>query len=394
MPSPAPPPELSALLERFDPSVIDEQDRRARVRLEVTGQGAWEAELAGERPALAPAGENGRTDALLRADPATWRAMAEDLRGGMRAFGSGKLRIRHNLHVGVAFLAATSGADQPGRLRFRRVRTELGTLSTLEAGTGPPLLLIHGLGGTKASFLPTVAALAGERRTIAVDLPGFGDSDKPVGAYDAPFLSRWMLALLDALELERPDVLGHSLGGRVALELGFEHPDRVAALVLMTPSLAWLRERRWASWLRLVRPELGLIQPAPRVITDPIVRRMIPDADGDGWGAIAADEFLRSYLTPRGRTALYAAARQIYLEDPETFWSRLERLEPRSLFIWGRRDTLVPHGFRRHVEERLPAARHVEVDSGHVPQLEAPRATHQAIAGFLRERGAAPAPAG
>jgi pimeloyl-ACP methyl ester carboxylesterase len=85
--------------------------------------------------------------------------------------------------------------------------------------------------------------------------------------------------------------------------------------------------------------------------------------------------------------AFYAAARQIYLENPDGkngFWSRLEALQARSLFIWGRRDTLVPIGFARHVRKALPDARHCEIDCGHVPQLERPRAAHGAIARFLR----------
>ncbi len=66
------------------------------------------------------------------------------------------------------------------------------------------------------------------------------------------------------------------------------------------------------------------------------------------------DEFLRSYYKPRGRAAFYAAARNIYLDAPlgdDGFWSRLETMEPDSLFVWGRQDTLVPIGFRRHVED-------------------------------------------
>jgi pimeloyl-ACP methyl ester carboxylesterase len=99
---------------------------------------------------------------------------------------------------------------------------------------------------------------------------------------------------------------------------------------------------------------------------------------------VAADEFLRGYLDARGRTAFYSAARSIYLEDPETFWQRLRTLSPRSLFVWGRKDPLVPIGFMRHVEEALPAAEHVELDSGHVPQLETPEALHRALRAFLR----------
>jgi pimeloyl-ACP methyl ester carboxylesterase len=120
-----------------------------------------------------------------------------------------------------------------------------------------------------------------------------------------------------------------------------------------------------------------------------IVRRLIPGAS-DGWTAAGVDEFLRAYMTPRGRAAFYAAARNVYLEDPEGpngFWPRLRRLEAPALFVWGRRDTLVPIGFERHVREAVPGARHLEVDCGHVPQLERPREVHAAMLVFLAPPG-------
>ncbi len=115
------------------------------------------------------------------------------------------------------------------------------------------------------------------------------------------------------------------------------------------------------------------------------MRRLVPDADHH-LVAPALDEFMRSYLSPRGRVAFYASARNIYLENPDPFWERLETLAPESLFIWGRRDTLVPIGFARHVRQRLPDAAHVELDCGHVPQLECPRKVHGAIGRFLSGR--------
>jgi pimeloyl-ACP methyl ester carboxylesterase len=255
-----------------------------------------------------------------------------------------------------------------------------------------PLLCLHGFPESSYMWRAVLSAVADSgRRALAPDLPGFGDSAKPIRSYDAAFFARWTLALLDELGLPHADLVGHSLGGRVALEVGFTRPERVGGLVLMMPSLAWLRERRWAPWLRLVRPELGLLQPTPRALSEAIVRSLIPGARGDGWAAAAADEFLRSYLTARGRAAFYSAARQIYLEDPQRFWRRLADLAPDSLFIWGRRDTLVPIAFVRHVERALPAARHVELDCGHIPQLECPREAHQAIADFLANRRAAAA---
>ena len=306
----------------------------------------------------------------------------------MRAFQSGRLTVRRNLHVGVGFLAATSGVSGPGRLRFQTIVTRHARLSTLEAGIGPPVLAIHGLGGTKGSFLFTVAALADRFRVVAVDLPGFGDSSKPIGAsYNPGFFADAMIDLLDALELDRADLIGNSLGGRVALELALRHPERVGRLALLAPSLAWRRPRRWAPALRLVRPELGLVQIAPRAVVQTIVRRIIPGAD-EGWTAAGVDEFLRAYNSPAGRAAFYAAARHIYLEAPHGkagFWPRLRELQPDVLFIWGRRDTLVPIAFARHVAEALPQARHLELDCGHVPQVERPKQTHKAVASFLAE---------
>jgi pimeloyl-ACP methyl ester carboxylesterase len=150
----------------------------------------------------------------------------------------------------------------------------------------------------------------------------------------------------------------------------------------MTPSMAWLSQRPWTPFLKIVRPELGILQPTPKHFTDGIVRRLVPESDHH-LIAPALDEFMRAYLTPRGRVAFYAAARNIALENSKPFWSRLELLSPESLFIWGRRDTLVPIGFARHVRRALPAASHVELDCGHVPQLECPRKVHGAIERFL-----------
>ena len=195
----------------------------------------------------------------------------------MDAFRRGRLQRAAKPPPGRGLPGRHLGDDGPGRLRFRRVRTEAGAFSIIEAGEGPPVLMLHGLGGTKASFLPSIAALAPSFRTVAVDLLGFGDSDKPLGAsYGPGFQARAVEQLLDALELEHAHIVGHSMGGRVALELGFAHPDRTDGLVLMTPAMAWLRERRWAPYLRWVRPELGLIQIAPRAAVERVMQWLIP----------------------------------------------------------------------------------------------------------------------
>ncbi len=376
---------LARLAERFNPTDIDVPGGAARIRLAVTDREDWDAIVVPPEISLTPA--DAEPDAVLSADSETWARIAEDVRGGMSAFRQGRLHVRRNLHLGVGFLAATSGSSEPARLRFERVRTRRHEFSILAAGEGEPVVCLHGLGGTKASFMTTVSALAQSgRRVIAVDLPGFGDSSKPLSAgYDAPYFARAVVELLDAMGLERPSLVGNSMGGRVAIEVGLAHTDRVDRIALLSPALAWLRPRQWDWLLRLDLPKLGLIQPTPRWAVEPIVRAMVPGG-AEGWSAAGVDEFLRAYLTPRGRVAFYQAARNIYMDEPhgeQGFWTRLRELSPDTLFVWGRKDRLVPLSFMKHVERELPAASHVELDCGHVPQIEAPDATHRAIKRFF-----------
>ena len=383
---PGAPSSIETLVGRFEPSVFDAQRRQTRIRLIAGAEGAWDAVVSDGEARIEPARAD--PDAVLSGDEDTWRQIAAGRSAGLGAYRAGRLSARRNLHVAVAFLAATSGETDPARLRFETAHTASGKLSIMEAGAGEVLLALHGLGGTKGSFLPTVAALSDRFRVIAVDLPGFGDSDKPIGApYDARFFARAAIDLLDELEVDRAHLVGNSLGGRIALEIALRDPGRVGRVALLAPSLAWRRGRPWVPLLRLTRPELGLVQIAPRAVVEAIVHRLIPGAD-DGWTAAGVDEFLRAYLTPAGRAAFYAAARQIYLDEPhgaDGFWTRLRTLQPDALFVWGSLDKLVPIAFARHITTALPHARQLVLNCGHVPQIESPRETHTAIAAFLSE---------
>src|SRR3954452_15640983 len=214
----AAPETLDALLERFEPDVIDVPGGRARIQLAVEGHGAWDAEIIRDQVRLR--GASSDPDAELSADEQTWRQIAGDVRGGMKAFRVGKLQIRRSIHLGVGFLAATSGLQDEGRLRFDRVPSRAGDLSIVSAGSGEPVVCVHGLGGTKASFLPTVSALADSYRVIALDLPGFGESAKPIGApYNADWFAKAVFSMLDELGLDSAHIVGNSLGGRVGIEI-------------------------------------------------------------------------------------------------------------------------------------------------------------------------------
>ncbi|MBV9414916.1 MAG: alpha/beta hydrolase, partial [Solirubrobacterales bacterium] len=160
---------------------------------------------------------------------------------------------------------------------------------------------------------------------------------------------------------------------------------RISRLVLLAPSMAWLKPRPLAPYVRLIPTQLGIFQPVPRPLVEMIVKQIVPGSDQE-WTAAGIDEFVRSSVTPLGRAAFYAAARNIYLEEPrgpDGLWTRLGSLQRDALFVWGRKDSVVPIGFARHVRDELPAATHLELDCGHVPQLERPRQTHEAMARFL-----------
>jgi pimeloyl-ACP methyl ester carboxylesterase len=373
------------LVTRFDPGDMDVPGGRARIRINAGAAGIADALVEGGIVRLVPVA--GEPDAELTAEPGVWSEISRDVRAGMAAYKADRLRIRRNLHLGVGFLAATSGDTDPKRLRFERIRTTNHDLAILSAGEGTPIVCVHGLGGTKASFLPTVSALAPNGfRVICLDLPGFGDSHKPgSGRYDAPWFARAVVELLDELGIEKANLAGNSMGGRISIEAGLLHPDRVDKLVLLSPALAWLRDRGWKWLLRMPLPQLGYLQPTPRRLVEPVVRRIVPGAN-DGWTAAGVDEFLRSYLTPAGRYAFYESARMIYMDEPygeAGLWSRLAKLAPETMFVWGRHDQLVPISFMKHVEKALPAARHLELNCGHVPQVELPGPTHRAMADFL-----------
>ncbi|MDQ1636058.1 MAG: hypothetical protein QOJ32_2867 [Frankiaceae bacterium] len=386
-----PPEPFVRLVGRFDPEVLRLGPHRDRIRLRERDGHSWDVELSSGGARLVPASARA-PETGLSATAEVWREVATDARSAYRHFFDGTLSSRGSAHLGLGFLSATSGDQRPGRLKWSAKRTPMGLVSLLEGGTGDPLVCIHGLGGTKISMLPLITALAEQRRVIALDLPGFGESVKPLGnRYDAPEFAQAVVAVLDALGLDDVDLLGHSLGGRIALEVALREPTRIRRLILLTPAMAWLRRPAWQRLVRFAPSRLGAVQPAPRRLTYRILQSVLAQNGADLTSPavrLALGEFLRGYATPGGRVAFYTAARNIALDDPlgeRGLWTRLAELAPRSLFVWGTRDPLVPAGFGRHVRERLPQASQLELDCGHLPQVERPRELVAGIKAHLAE---------
>jgi pimeloyl-ACP methyl ester carboxylesterase len=340
-------------------------------------------------------------DTVIGTNAMTWLALREGALSGLDAFRSRLLWARGNLDLAVAFEGFFR--LQSGRhplLRLQEVSAGQHRISTLTAGSGPETaILIHGLGGNKTSFFETVSALAPDYTVHAIDLPGFGSSSKPLRApFDAAWFAQAVVDLCDALEIDRAHLVGNSLGGRVAIEVGLTAPKRVASLSLLAPSLAWRRRRRLVPIVKLLRPELAAI---PHPMTNGLVRRHFwsifarPERLHPSAADLASDQFVRTYRTSAARVAFHSAARNIYLEEPfgeQGFWTRLGSLTPPAMFVWGDRDPLVPLAFCQHVAEALPDARQVVLEEcGHVPQVELPEQANPAVDHFIAEASASAA---
>jgi pimeloyl-ACP methyl ester carboxylesterase len=140
--------------------------------------------------------------------------------------------------------------------------------------------------------------MARDHRVIAPDLPGFGESAKPTRSYHAAYYAEWVLGLMDELGIERADLIGNPMGGRVAIEAGLVAPERFGRLALLALSPAFIRRRQFVRIVRFLRPEMALLPlpiPTRRVVGGIKALFARPERLDDAWYWAAADEFVRVF---------------------------------------------------------------------------------------------------
>ena len=189
-----------------------------------------------------------------------------------------------------------------------------------EAGAGEPLLLLHGWPQHWYQWRGVITRLAGERRLIAPDLRGFGWTDAPPGPIDPDVFVADLVALLDALGIERLDVAGHDWGGFASLLLAARHPGRVRKLVALSTPHPWLEItprlalETWRAWYALPLAA-GLLERDPRLAAWLIGREGVPAEDVEVYAerlrdparASATTRLYRSYLRTLATTVRGAA---------------------------------------------------------------------------------------
>jgi pimeloyl-ACP methyl ester carboxylesterase len=251
----------------------------------------------------------------------------------------------------------------------------------VDAGEGPPLVLIHDYLASHLTWEDVVPPLSRGFRVLAPDLPGFGESEKPAPGryrYDLEAFSESLIDLLAAVGLVRVSLCGHGMGGAIALTLAASHPHFVDRLVLVSP-LVYPQ-----------RPDL-----AARIVQMPVVgpvvfkqlygralfrRRFAARASS---AARRVDHLFELFDSPAGREAAYAALGAIL--DTRSVRASLPRVTVPTLVVWGRGHLASPVEQGRRLARELAGARLEVFDCGPSPAEECPDAFSAVVTAFLAE---------
>jgi pimeloyl-ACP methyl ester carboxylesterase len=269
--------------------------------------------------------------------------------------------------------------EKPGRI----VRAGDIEMHYVEAGSGPVLLLVHGLGASTFSFRRLMPLLAPRLRAIALDLKGFGYSERPPnGDYSLSAHARSIRDFMDVMGIERASVLGHSLGGAVAMHLAAAYPERIERLILVSSAgqNEVGRAVRGARFFRLFLPLVAMLTVQNRRFRSLSLRSAVYDA------ASLTDEVVEGYIRPtriRGHLRSLGELMVDRAKDPRIDPSAIH--QP-TLIIWGKGDRWLPPSNGRRLQQHIPGSRMVVVEkAGHLVPEEQPEETASAIIDFLEQ---------
>jgi pimeloyl-ACP methyl ester carboxylesterase len=265
------------------------------------------------------------------------------------------------------------------------------TVSYLEAGEGPLLLLVHGMAGTARNWDAVIEPLALHNTVVAPDFPGHGESAPGGGDYSLGSLASGLRDLMIALGHDRATLVGHSLGGGVALQFTYQFPEMVERLVLV--SSGGLGPEVGAILRAAALPGADLFIRSTAAPGAAVVGRLSgalgkiglrPNADlaevGRAYASLADTDRRKAFLSTLHAVVdtdgqRVAALDRLYLAENLPV-----------LIVWGERDPIIPVGHGRAAHAQLPGSRlEVFPDAGHIPMLESPGRFAAVLQRFLDE---------
>jgi pimeloyl-ACP methyl ester carboxylesterase len=253
----------------------------------------------------------------------------------------------------------------------------------------PALIMIHGLGDEADTWRHVFSPLSEHFHTVAVDLPGFGRSDKPAAAYTPDFMQAALLALMTTLDIPQAILMGSSLGAILAHSLALTHPDKITKIVLADGTLLQPKSMGDQSLQLMAIPLLGEwfythLRKNPQAAYEslrPVYRDLdtLPKADRDFLFTrvnhrVWSNGQRRAYFSTLRKLAPWVKKAQKGLEE------KLSHLETPTLLIRGEADLLFPEESAQAVAQVQPNARYISLPgTGHLPQQEDPKAFLDAV---------------
>lgn len=262
-------------------------------------------------------------------------------------------------------------------------------IAYLDIGSGPPVILIHGFGGSMWQWEYQQAALASHYRVITPDLPGSGLSDKPDIAYTPDEMVAFVRGFMDALGIQKAAFVGNSMGAGLVIGMAVAHPDRVDRLVLISGLPKGVREKLTGPLIRravetsapvwLIRFGNWL---AGRWVTEDVLKEIVYDHSRLTPAVI--ERSVRNRTRPGLIPAAMATARNLPLWE-QGFALRIGEISRPTLVIWGAEDEVFPSAVGQELQATIKGASFSLIPkAGHIPQWEQPEAVNSLLITFLK----------